>query len=249
MPIGPFRNWLQAEYVKLQEDETVQSPSEELAFRVGSVERVVYRWRNGLDGDGKPTRLIRFLVVVEALHHADELFELMYPKWCPSCGAKKNGDARLCWRCYTEAGGHTGRRTSKRPENMTEETIARARELYEGGLSYRAVAKRLFPETRYASENAMSNQLCAIARRDEWKRRTKAQATTLANRRRGRKVPRCRFIKANGERCKHGASMGYCWHHRPESLVTGLSQLRKDRAQGLEVVRRIAERQSSREAA
>ena len=92
----------------------VENPVAELARRLETDDRYVYRWRNGLDGDDKPTLLIRFLTVAEILHTAGVPFESMYPCWCSACGKHKNcGGTGLCWTCYAESGSTTGGPTGR----------------------------------------------------------------------------------------------------------------------------------------
>lgn len=152
---------------------------------------------------------------------------------CPDCGGAKSYDALRCWRCYSARGGHRGRKHRKGDrtlQKMSEALMREAYGLYESGLSLRAVARRVYPRTRYASVRSCTEGLRSGFRARGWALRDRVEAVRAENRARAERagLPQCRFVKARGERCERrtGRANGFCWHHDPEVLAGSLADLR-----------------------
>lgn len=111
IPIRPFRDWIRAELEKLEVDETIEAPAATLAGRLDTAERYLLRWRSGLNGSDRPTRLIRFLrrcegePMIQGTERSPDAFRpASIPGRCYSCGTIargwRNGRGRfLCDAC------------------------------------------------------------------------------------------------------------------------------------------------------
>jgi hypothetical protein len=73
------------------------------------------------------------------------------------------------------------------PKRMTEEQLQQARALYVRGLSLRAVAAQLHPDTLYATVNSCAEALYSLFKRRGWKLRPQREVTIARNLKHGRK--------------------------------------------------------------
>jgi hypothetical protein len=106
------------------------------------------------------------------------------------CGGPKTVQAHTCFECMQRrrrgrkvAGGEKRRK----PKHITEEQLLQARALYASGLSLRAVAVQLYPESSYASVGACSTSLYSLFKTRGWKLRPQGEVTAARNFKHGRK--------------------------------------------------------------
>lgn len=148
------------------------------------------------------------------------------------CGGQKTRYAQTCWRCFVSSGGQRGKRHRKNSlQCISPATLLRARELYDGGLSIRAVAREILPDTTYASDRSCANSLFDLFKARGWPLRNRVDATVLSNVARAFR-PQCLHVFAagskKGQRCERRSlgETGYCWHHRPEQIAAALARVR-----------------------
>jgi hypothetical protein len=152
---------------------------------------------------------------------------------CPGCGGPKTRHARMCWSCYVANGSHTGRKVRKGRalRHLDEETLLEARQLYDGGLSMRQVARVILPRTTYLSQRSAASSLFEIFKRRGWKLRDRVAAIVQSNIDRGFR-PQCKHVhgagRRKGQRCERGSigEDGYCGKHKPEVIARGIARLR-----------------------
>jgi hypothetical protein len=243
LPIKPFADWLNREIAK--------TSSVEVARRIGSEERYVYRWRNclasgsrdGVKGD-YPTETILRSSVEDALHHAGVFL----------------------WEVYDEDDDpgevYTGRRRGK-PYGvygkLTDDELRALNRLHlEGGLSIRELGRRIWERKGYASAASAGSSISYGFRRMGLASRDRVEATVKVSLKHGkarrgqarteyrkelrRKTgelldrPRCAGKKLNppraGEPCQLVAlaDSKFCFQHDPRFDVSRRKQLKAMRA-------------------
>lgn len=109
----------------------------------------------------------------------------------PRCLGRKAARARTCWNCYVDRGGHGGRRHVKRLQGrntkINQAVLDQARDLYESGMSLRAVARAVLHRTGYKNTKSAASSIDAMFRARGWRLRDQRSATAAANRTRARR--------------------------------------------------------------
>jgi hypothetical protein len=122
---------------------------------------------------------------------------------------------------------------------IDELTLKRARALYDAGMSMRAVAAEILPDTGYKNARSAASSLYEMFRARGWKLRDQGSATAQSNRDRGYR-PQCDKVpqagKNKGQRCQRRAvgepvdGKSYCHRHHPDQIAQGIARLRQQDA-------------------
>jgi hypothetical protein len=106
------------------------------------------------------------------------------------CGAPKSKQAHTCRPCsFKRRRGRklAGGERRRNPKRMTENKLQEARALYASGLSLRAVAAQIHPDTTYATVNSCAEALHSLFKTRGWKLRPQREVTVARNLKHGRK--------------------------------------------------------------
>jgi hypothetical protein len=215
-----------------------------------------YATRTG-EYETSPEWLDRFLMTLDLHEPPPEVQVPGLDAWCPTCrGVQPSDQDGLCVWCDTQTGGNT--RLLPRPAHplagmptcMSEQLVQEARRLYLGGLSFRSVARELFPRSRAASANALRRSLFNLFHARGWATRDRATAASGALWKHGlarkgastgeyarwwraqRSRPCAGHRRCDGAPCRRVALAGgrYCLAHDPQRAAERAAHLARMRS-------------------